>query len=322
MDDFGEAALVTPDTRRGWPVSAAALLALWLVPSAPLPVASQPAQPTKVAVGGVELHYIEQGEGEAVILLHGGQGDYRAWPALIEQLAPRYRVITYSRRYHWPNDNPVTGANHSALVDADDLAGLMRALGLGSAHLVGTSYGAFTALALAVQRPELVRSLVVAEPPVHQWITDTERGAAIYRERVTAVHEPAGRAFAAGHDEAAMRLFIDAFDGRGTFDRHDADRRAAIMANARFFKALTSSSDPFPNLSKDAVRRLPMPMLIVRGADTDELHRRVTQELERLVPAADRLIVPNAGHGSPRQNPRVFNAAVVEFLERQRRRTP
>jgi hypothetical protein len=54
------------------------------------------------------------------------------------------------------------------------------------------------------------------------------------------------------------------------------------MANARFFKAITSSSDPFPNLSKDAVRRLQMPVLIVRGAATDELHRMVTEELARL----------------------------------------
>jgi pimeloyl-ACP methyl ester carboxylesterase len=131
------------------------------------------------------------------------------------------------------------------------------------------------------------------------------------------VHEPARRAFAAENDEAAMRLFIDAFDGPGTFDRLPAERRAAVLQNARFFKALTSSSDPFPNLPKDAVRRLKMPVLIVRGADTDELHRRDTEELGRLLPDADRVTIPQAGHGSPRQNPRVFNAAVFEFLERQ-----
>jgi pimeloyl-ACP methyl ester carboxylesterase len=140
--------------------------------------------PTKVMVGDVELHYIEQGQGEVVILLHGGQGDYRAWPSLIEALAPRYHVISYSRRYHWPNANPLTVTNHSALVDADDLAGLIAALRLGAVHLVGTSYGAFTALALAIKQPELVRSMVVAEPPVHQWVTGTRRGATLYQERV------------------------------------------------------------------------------------------------------------------------------------------
>src|SRR5262245_52562735 len=134
-------------------------------------------QPAKVVVGDVELRYIEQGKGEPVILLHGGQGDYRAWPALMEALAPRYRVISYSRRYHVPNENSLTSTSHSALIDADDLAGLIAALDLRSAHLVGTSYGAFTALALAIKHPEMVRSMVLAEPPVHQWVTGTARGA-------------------------------------------------------------------------------------------------------------------------------------------------
>lgn len=295
-----------------------ALLVASVLPLLAERASAQTDRPAKVVVGEVELHYVERGKGEPVILLHGGQGDYRAWHSLMEALAPRYRVISYSRRYHWPNANPLTATNHSALIDADDLAGVIAALRLGAAHLIGTSYGAFTALALAVEHPELVRSMVLAEPPVHSWITDTARGATLYRERVANVHEPAGKAFAAGKDEAAMRLFIDAFDGPGTFDGLPAERRASILQNARFFKAITSSSDPFPNLSKDAVRGLRMPVLIVRGADTDELHRMVVEELGRLLPKADRLTVPRAGHGSPRQNPQVFNAAVLEFLARRR----
>jgi len=110
-----------------------------------------------------------------------------------------------------------------------------------------------------------------------------------------------------------MRLFIDSFDGPGTFDALSPERRAAVMHNARFFKALTSSSDPFPNLPKAAVRRLHMPILIVRGENTDELHKLDTEELGRLLPNARRVTIPHAGHGSPRQNPDAFNAAVLEF---------
>ncbi len=280
-------------------------------------VFAQISQPAKVMIGDVELHYIERGEGEPVILLHGGQGDYRAWPLLMDALAPRYRAISYSRRYHWPNANTLNSSHHSAIIDAEDLASLIRALNLGSVHLVGTSYGAFTALALAIKHPELVRTMVLAEPPVQQWLKSTARGAALYREREETVYEPAKRAFAAGNDEAAMRLFIDTFDGQGTFEQLPAERRASIMQNARFFKVLTLSSDPFPNLSKNAVRRLTMPILIVRGEHTDELHWIIVQELGRLVPRAHRLTIPQAGHGSPRQNPKAFNSAVLEFLEKQ-----
>lgn len=282
------------------------------------PVSAQTERPKRILANGVELHYIERGQGEPLILLHGGQGDYRAWQPQMQALSPRYRVISYSRRYHYPNDNPLTARDHSALTDAADLAGLIAELELGPVHLVGTSYGAFTALALAVERPALVRSLVLAEPPIHRWVTDTERGATLFSEFMTTVHGPAGNAFDAGHDEAAMRIFIDAFDGVGAFDGLPAERRAAILLNARFFKALTASSDPFPHLPKDRVRQLRMPILIVRGANTDELHRLVTEELGRVVPTAQRATIPQAGHGSPRQNAAAFNAAMLEFLSRRR----
>lgn len=276
---------------------------------------AQSEQPTRIRVNGVELHYIEQGKGVPLILLHGGQGDYRAWQAQMQALSPRYRVISYSRRYHYPNNNPTAGSNYSALIDAVDLAALIAELKLGRVHLVGTSYGAFTALALAVQRPELVRSLVLAEPPVHRWVADTKRGAALFRDFLISVQGQAKKAFDAGNDEAAMRTFIDRFDGVGTFDRLPAERRLSVMQNARFFKATVASSDPFPNLPKEKARRLNIPTLVIRGANTDELHRLVSEEVSRVVPHAALVVIPEAGHGSPRQNPAAFNAAVLRFLD-------
>jgi pimeloyl-ACP methyl ester carboxylesterase len=276
-------------------------------------VHAQSVEPRRVSVGGIELHYIEQGQGEPLILLHGGQGDYSAWQQHIDALSPHYRVISYSRRYHYPNQNPI-GLDHSALVDASDLAALVGELDLGAVHLVGTSYGAFTALALAVARPKMVRTLVLAEPPIHGWAADSPNGAALYRQFMASVHEPAGAAFVAGNDEAAMSILIDAFDGRGAFSRLPPERRAAIMQNARFFKAITASSDPYPSLPKDAVARLDMPVLVIHGANTDELHKFVTDELARVLPKATRVVIPAAGHGSPRQNAPAFIANVVDFL--------
>jgi non-heme chloroperoxidase len=299
---------------------------LLLVSASSCMVAQQPAassasaqngQPTKVMVGDVELHYIEQGQGEPLILLHGGQGDYRSWPRQMEALASRYRVISYSRRYHYPNANPLTSTTHSALIDAADLAGFIAALKLGPVHLVGTSYGAFTALAFAIDHPKLVRTMALAEPPVLQWAMATARGAELYREFMTTTHEPAGKLFATGDEEGAMRIFINRFDGPGTFDSLPAERRKTVMQNAGFFKAITASSDPFPDLSRDKVSRLAMPVLLIRGANTKELDILVSEELLRTIPNAERAIIPQAGHGSPRQNPSAFNAAVLEFLGRR-----
>ena len=279
---------------------------------------SQSVQPTKIHVRGVELHYIEQGRGEPLILLHGGQGDYRFWGPQMEALSPRYRVISYSRRYHYPNNNPLTSNYRSAFTEADDLAAFIRQLKLGRAHLVGTSMGAFTALALAVNHPEMVRSLVLAETPVHRWAADDPDGAALQREFVATIWGPAAAAFKAGDDEGAMRIFVDGFAGRPTFDKLPPERRAAAVQNSRFFKAATSAADPFPNLSKDKVRRLSVPILIVTGENTLRILKLINEELARLLPKAERVTIPNAGHGSARENPQAFNEAVLSFLAKHR----
>jgi len=276
----------------------------------------QSAQPIKIHVSGIELHYIEQGQGEPLILLHGGQGDYRSWESLMKVLSPQYHVISYSRRFNYPNNNPITAEYHSAYTEADDLAALIRKLKLGRVHLVGTSIGAFTALALAVKHPEMVRSLVLAEPPVHQWVKDTPDGASAYREFMTTIQEPARAAFKAGDDKRAMSFFVNGIIGTGRFESLSPEGLAAVMQNSRFFKANTLSSDPYPNLSKEKVKRLRIPILIITGENTIRIHRLVNEELARLLPKAQRAIIPKAGHGSPRENPQAFNAEVLKFLAR------
>jgi pimeloyl-ACP methyl ester carboxylesterase len=58
-----------------------------------------------------------------------------------------------------------------------------------------------------------------------------------------------------------------------------------------------------------------MPVLIVTGENTIRLHKFVNEELARLLPKAERVTIPQAGHGSARENPQAFNAAVTKFLE-------
>jgi pimeloyl-ACP methyl ester carboxylesterase len=278
----------------------------------------QSVTPTKIRVRGIELHYIEQGQGEPLILLHGGQGDYRSWEPQMKVLSLQYRVISYSRRYNYPNNNPLTTTYHSAYTEADDLAALIRKLRLGRVHLVGTSIGAFTALALAVKHAEMVRSLVLAEPPVHEWVMDSPGGAAAYKDFMTIIWNPAGEAFKTGDDQGAMRILVDGMAGKGRFDNLPPEGRATAMQNSRFFKANTLSSDPFPNLSKDKVKRLRIPTLIITGENTIKIHKLVNEELARLLPKAEQAVIPKAGHGSPRENPQAFNEAVLKFLARVR----
>lgn len=289
----------------------------WLVVSVLLcdGAAGQSSGPTTVRVNGVELHYVARGRGEPLILLHGGQGDYRAWEPQMEALSRNFRVISYSRRYNYPNDNPLTANYRAGHSDADDLAAFIRHLTLERVHLVGTSVGALTALVLAVEHPGLVRSLVLAEPPVHHWAKEDAKGNALYREFMSSIWEPAAAAFKTGDDQGAMRILVDGFGGAGRFDALPPEGRAVAMQNARFFRASTLSADPFPPLSKARVERLDMPVLIVTGENTIRLHKFVNEELARILPNARRVTIPRAGHGSARENPQAFNDAVIEFLQ-------
>ncbi len=129
-----------------------------------------------IQLNGTQLEYIERGRGEPVILVHGTLGDYRSWQLQMDAFAEQYRVISYSRRYHYPNPCSGEEADYSATLHADDLEAFINGLGLGSAHIVGNSYGAYTGLFLAMRHPERVRSLVLGEPPVFPLLDNKPEG--------------------------------------------------------------------------------------------------------------------------------------------------
>src|SRR5262249_49938304 len=114
-------------------------------------------------INGVTLHYFSTGHGEPVVFVHGGLDDYRIWGDQLARFAQHYRVINYSRRYSFPNQNNPMVSIYSAATDADDLAALIDQLELGPVHIVAHSYGAYASLFVAVQHPELVQSMILAE---------------------------------------------------------------------------------------------------------------------------------------------------------------
>jgi non-heme chloroperoxidase len=277
-----------------------------------------PMEPQKIHVNGVELHYIDCGTGEPLMLVHGGVGDHHSWEPQLGPFSQHCRVVSYSQRYSYPNHNPVIVPNHSAVTEAEDLAALMRQLTLGRVHLVGASHGAYAALVLALQHPEVVRTLVLAEPPVHGWAKDVPGGEALFVEFLTTVHEPVRSAFERGEVHEAMRLFTNSLGGPGNFERLSPVARAARLVNARALQALTQSSDRFPMLARDAVQRLTVPTLIVEGEQTIKLHKLVDDELLRCLPGSERVIIPHTTHRSAGENPEAFNSAVLTFLRKHR----
>jgi pimeloyl-ACP methyl ester carboxylesterase len=289
------------------------LLATWAVAAPP---------PAKVRVNGVDLHYVERGRGEPIVFVHGGLMDYREWAPVAEDLSRGYRTITYSRRYNFPNDNPLTASDHSALVEADDLAALIRHLRVGRVHVAGISYGAYTALELALRHPEMVRTLTLVEPPLLRWLPDLPGGKPLYDALFVDTWQATGRAFRAGNPTEAMRVTLDYFMGPGAADRIPEEFRTVLFGNIREWQALTTSTDAFPAITRAQVRKLSLPVLMLSGGATNPVHALTDAELERQLRNGRRKVIADGTHDVCSEQPSVCAAAIRAFLDEVRRSTP
>jgi non-heme chloroperoxidase len=275
--------------------------------------------PVPVSVGddGIVLHHVERGSGTPVVLVHGSLADYTywEWSGQIPLLADQHRVIAYSRRYNYPNTNP-RGVDHSAMVEARDLAAFLDALGLGPVHLVGHSYGAYTSLVCALDNPERVRSLVLAEPPIISWLPDIPAGEGIYEGFMEGIWEPLARAFTEGGTAAGLD-----FTARWYFEVPWAEVtpewQTLFSRNVEEWHALAVSAHTFPKLDAGRVSALAVPTLLLSGGKNAlGFNDLIDGHLERLLPNATRVIIPGASHEMFLDDRTASAAAMLEFFQR------
>lgn len=112
-----------------------------------------------VEVGGVRLWHRITGVGEPVVQIHGAGFGHFNFDPVTPALAERFRVVDYDMRGYGQSDRPVQ--HYDMEVWADDLAGLMDALGLDRAHVHGTSMGGMIAIVFAGKYPERTTSVVI-----------------------------------------------------------------------------------------------------------------------------------------------------------------
>ena len=268
-------------------------------------------------VRGTDLYFVEHGSGIPVVLVHGSVGTLDSWRAQVAAFAGRFRVIAYSRRFHPPNAARRDGQPYSLSLHADDLIGLIETLGLERVHLVGSSYGAYVALLATLRRPELVRSLVLAEPPILPWIARTPWGDSLRQVFEATVLDATQRAFERGDSLDALRRFVDGMNGRaGRFDGLPEADRGALLGTA-FELRLELAADPAvytPPLSCEDVGRIRHSVLLLSGERSPRVFHVITEELARCLGAEVVVTVPGAGHDMHTDNPGYYNAAVLQFL--------
>jgi len=269
----------------------------------------------QVRVNGVELHYLEQGRGVPVVFVHGGLVDYRRWADQIEPFARHYRVISYSRRYNFPNQNSPLDPAYSPVVDADDLAALIKKLQLGRVHVIGESYGPYAALFLAAHHPETVRRLVLSEAPMLRWLNTTPEGEAMFADFQERLWQPFGRAFNSGNPAEAMKLIVRFFFDGAAVDSIPADVQSQLKANLREWEALGASRDAFPTLGREEVAGIRAPTLLMGGEQTLPLHRLLDAQYAAVLPNNRRLIIPKATHEMWDEQPVACREAALTFLD-------
>jgi non-heme chloroperoxidase len=122
----------------------------------------------QIKVNGVSLAFEELGEKcrEPVVFVHGSASDYRTWATQTHVFAEKYHTLAYSRRSHYPNPYISYPPSYTIKTEIDDLTALIENLTDRPVHLIGWSYGAYIAAALAENHSHLLRSLVLAEPPI------------------------------------------------------------------------------------------------------------------------------------------------------------
>jgi len=267
-----------------------------------------------IRVNGVDLHYTETGKGAPVLLVHGSLSDFRTWGLQRKAFSKHYHVIAYSRRHHYPNAQTRDKAHYTPAVHADDLAAFIQARKLGAVHLIGSSYGAYVSLLMAAKHPELVRTLVLGEPPILGLLKNDARGGILLKKFLDTAWKPAVRALHAGDDESGARFFYDGISSPGSFERLPQSVRAGMMENVPAMRREARETDELFRFPRRDALKITAPSFLLSGELSPELFHRITDILEDRLPRSERAVIHGASHSMHAHRPQAYNKAVLRFL--------
>jgi pimeloyl-ACP methyl ester carboxylesterase len=270
--------------------------------------------PSVVTADGTELYVEETGRGTPVVFIHEYAGDYRSWEPQMRYLGRQHRCVTYSQRGYPPSGVPSDPARYSQDIARDDVIAVMDALGIGKAHVVGHSMGAYTALHVGIRYPQRCLSVTAAGCG---WGSTAD---AAKRDAMKALAAETGRMFAdegiasaaAKYADAPMRQSFKNKNPRGWAEfarmlaEHSAEGHAHTMLNLQLKR---------PTLweIETQLKKFSVPLLVIVG-DEDDLCLDGSVFLKRTVPTAALLVLPRAGHTINSEEPAAVNAALAELF--------
>jgi pimeloyl-ACP methyl ester carboxylesterase len=268
-----------------------------------------------IKIDDAVIHYKDKGTGEAIIFVHGGMEDYRTWDSQIDSFSKKYRVIAYSRRFNYPNQNTNEIKNFSAETEANDLARLIVQLKVQPVHLVGHSFGAVVALSLAIRYPQLVQTLTLSEPPMISWLPGLDGGKQLYDDFYDNLMKPVKQDFEQKDTIAVLRHTLIYFYGSDVSKELSEKDRTQLIANFPEWRAIAYSTNVFPLISKEEVTNLKMPVLLLSAGQTMSVLKVTNAELKRLLPNAQHFQLAEGTHDYWITNPKQMGNALMNFLQ-------
>jgi pimeloyl-ACP methyl ester carboxylesterase len=258
-----------------------------------------------VEIDGARVRYRDEGDGPAVIFVHGWTLDLQMWESQAAELAPPYRVIRLDRRGFGSSSG-----NPSLIRDVADLRALCRHLQLQRVALVGMSQGARVALQLTSEEPAMISCLVLDGAP-----------------RIESMRGPSGpQELPYQHyRRLAQTRGLEAF--RQEWAQHPLAKLYTENARTRELLAAMIARYPGRDLAEplpqpplvtnlQMIQSIAPPVLVIGGALDLDSRKRTAEELMLELRRAERIEIPGAGHLCNLDNPRAYNAALRNFLDR------
>jgi lipase len=257
---------------------------------------------------GTTLHYGVSGDGPPVVALHGSASTGAQWRSLVGCLGGRHRVITPDLAGYGRSGLPQ--APRTLAAEAAFLAPLVTQAGE-PVHLVGHSFGGAVALEIASRMPACVRSLTLIEPAAfHLFAAAGEH--ALADEIRTLADTIASRA-ASGEREAAVRAFIDYWNGAGAWSRTGSSLRAFFLACLdRILSNFDAIGVAAPSLAP--LKRIAVSTLALMGLGSRLPSMRTTELIAGAIPAAKLALIPDAGHMAPLTDPHLVDPLIRAHL--------
>jgi pimeloyl-ACP methyl ester carboxylesterase len=239
----------------------------------------------RVTCDGAQIWYASFGEGAAVILLHGGLGHSGNWGHQVRTfLDAGYRVIVIDSRAHGRSTLGGGELHYGRM--ANDVLAVMDHLGLEKAAFVGWSDGACIAMVLGMHKPSRVLGVFY---------------------------------FACNMDPSGTKPFMMTEVIKRCLSRHKADY-ARLSPTPDDFDMLRAKLQPMqasePNASAADLAAINIPVAIAHAENDEFITREHALNLVGKIPGAEFVLLPRVSHFAPLQDPDLFNAAVLKFVDR------